>query len=137
MTYLLDTNILSYFLRGTSPGLTQRILNSTAEDLAVSVISAGELHYGLSRLPPSRRAKHLSQQLDAVLSAIAVHPLPAQAGHHYGTIKAALDTAGTPIGGNDLWIAAHALAAEMTLVTHNTREFERVPGLQLENWINP
>lgn len=134
MIYLLDTNIVSYFLRGNSPDLTQRIMTSTAEDLAVSVISAGELHYGLRRLPSSRRAKQLGQQLDALLSAIAVHPLPTDAAHHYGTIKAALDTAGTPIGGNDLWIAAHALASDMTLVTHNTREFERVQGLKLENW---
>lgn len=134
MIYLLDTNIVSYFLRGKSPDLTQRIMTSTAEDLAVSVISAGELHYGLRRLPSSHRAKQLGQQLDALLSAIAVHPLPTDAAHHYGTIKAALDTAGTPIGGNDLWIAAHALAGDLTLVTHNTREFERVPGLKLENW---
>lgn len=134
MIYLLDTNIVSYFLRGTSPDLNQRILNSNAEDLGMSVISAGELHYGLRRLPSSRRAKLLGQQLDALLSAIAVQPLPADAARHYGTIKAALDPAGTPIGGNDLWIAAHALADSMTLVTHNVREFERVKGLKVENW---
>lgn len=135
MIYLLDTNIVSYFLRGASPALTQRILESTAEDLAVSVISAGELHYGLRRLPSSRRAKQLRQQLDSLFSAIAVHPLPADAAQHYGTIKATLDTAGTPIGGNDLWIAAHALAGQMTLVTHNTREFVRVSGLKAESWL--
>ncbi|NVO06582.1 MAG: VapC toxin family PIN domain ribonuclease, partial [Rhodoferax sp.] len=55
---------------------------------------------------------------------------------HYGAIKAKLQTAGTPIGENDLWIAAHALAADMTLVTNNLREFQRVPGLKLENWVD-
>jgi tRNA(fMet)-specific endonuclease VapC len=135
--YLLDTNIVSFFVRGTSSGLNQRILGSVAETLCVSTISAGELHYGLSRLPSSRRAKQLNQQLHAVLTAIAVQPLPADAAQHYGTIRAALDKAGTPIGGNDLWIAAHALASGMTLVTNNTREFKRVKGLKVEDWTTP
>ena len=135
MIYLLDTNIVSYFLRGASPALTQRVLSSTAEDLAISTISAGELHYGLSRLPSSRRAKQLGQQLNALLAAIKVQPLPVEAAPHSGAIKAALDSSGTPIGGNDLWIAAHALAGNMTLVTHNTREFDLVPGLTVDNWV--
>lgn len=135
MMYLLDTNIVSYFLRGASPTLNQRILDSAPESLAISIISAGELRYGLSRLPPSRRAAQLAQQLDALLTAVAVLALPAEAAQHYGTARSLLEAAGTPIGGNDLWIAAHALAQDLTLVTHNTREFERVPGLKLENWV--
>lgn len=134
MMYLLDTNIVSYFLRGASPALSQRILNSTPEELAISTISAGELRYGLRRLPPSRRSALLARQLDGLLSAIPVQPLPADAAHHYGTARSQLEAAGTPIGGNDLWIAAHALALGMTLVTNNTREFARVEGLKLENW---
>ena len=135
MMYLLDTNIVSYFLRGASPALNQRILESAPEDLAISIISAGELHYGLRKLAPSRRSARLRQQLDALLVAVAVHALPADAALHYGKIRAKLDTSGTPIGGNDLWIAAHALADGLTLVSNNTREFERVPGLLLENWL--
>jgi len=133
--YLLDTNIVSYFLRGASTGLNQRILDSTPDTLAISIISAGELRYGLRRLKPSRRANELARQLDALLSAVAVQALPGTAAQHYGDIRAQLESRGTPIGGNDLWIAAHALAQDLTLVTNNTREFERVPHLRLENWL--
>lgn len=134
MKYLLDTNIVSYFLRDASPGLSQHILDSTPDTLAISIISAGELRFGLSRLPPSKRATELAHRLDALLTAIPVLPLPADAAPHYGNTKAQLEAAGTPIGGNDLWIAAHALAQNMTLVTNDTREFERVVGLRVENW---
>lgn len=137
MMYLLDTNIVSYFLRGASPALNQRILDSAPEALAVSIISAGELRYGLSRLPPSRRAAQLTHHLDALLTAVAVLALPPEAAQHYGTARSQLEAAGTPIGGNDPWIAAHALSQDLTLVTHNIREFERVPGLKLENWVTP
>jgi len=135
MKYLLDTNIVSYFLRDASPALSQRILDSTPDTLAISIISAGELRYGLSKLPPSRKATELAQHLNALLTAITVLPLPADAAAHYGKTRAQLETAGTPIGSNDLWIAAHALAQNLTLVTNNTREFERVQGLKLENWL--
>jgi tRNA(fMet)-specific endonuclease VapC len=135
MKYLLDTNIVSYFLRDASPALTQRILDSTPDCLAMSIISAGELRYGLSKLASSKRATELAHRLNALLTAIAVLPLPADAAPHYGNTRAQLEAAGTPIGGNDLWIAAHALAKNMTLVTHKTREFEQVPGLLLDNWL--
>ena len=137
MIYLLDTNIVSYFLRAASPALNQRILDSAPEALAISIISAGELRYGLSRLAPSRRAAELTHQLDALLTAVAVLALPPEAAQHYGTARSQLEAAGTPIGGNDLWIAAHALSQDLTLVTHNTREFDRVPGLRVENWMTP
>lgn len=137
MMYLLDTNIVSYFLRGASPALNQRILDSRPEVLAISIISAGELRYGLSQLRPSRRAAQLAHQLDALLTAVSVLALPPEAAQHYGTARSQLEAAGTPIGGNDLWIAAHALSQDLTLVTNNTREFERVPGLRVENWIAP
>jgi tRNA(fMet)-specific endonuclease VapC len=133
--FLLDTNIVSYFLRGASPALNQRILNSTPAALAISIISAGELRFGLSRLPPSRRADQLAHQLDGLLTVVNVLALPLEAAQHYGTARSLLEAAGTPIGGNDLWIAAHALAQNLTLVTNNTKEFERVEGLRLENWV--
>lgn len=135
MKYLLDTNIVSYFLRDASPALSQRILDSTPDTLAISIISAGELRYGLSKLSPSKRATELAHHLSALLTAIAVLPLPTDAAQHYGNTRVQLEAAGTPIGGNDLWIAAHALAQNMTLVTNNTREFERVAGLKVENWL--
>lgn len=135
MKYLLDTNIVSYFLRGASAALSQRILDSSPDSLAVSIISAGELRYGLSKLPPSRRATEMAQRLNAVLTAISVLPLPADAAPHYGRTRAQLEAAGTPIGNNDLWIAAHALAQNMTLVTNNVGEFQRVQDLPVENWL--
>lgn len=137
MKYLLDTNIVSYFLRDASPALSQRILDSTPDTLAISIISAGELRYGLSKFPlsKSRRGVELANRLDALLAVIPVLPLPAQAAQHYGNTRVQLEAAGTPIGGNDLWIAAHALAQNLTLVTNNTREFERVAGLRVENWL--
>jgi tRNA(fMet)-specific endonuclease VapC len=135
MKYLLDTHIVSYFLRDASPVLSQRILDSTPDTLAISIISAGELRYWLSKLPTSKRATELTHRLSALFTAITVQPLPAEAAQHYGSTRAQLEAIDTPIGGNDLWIAAHALAHNMTLVTNNTREFERVPGLKLENWL--
>ncbi|MDO9145127.1 type II toxin-antitoxin system VapC family toxin [Rhodoferax sp.] len=135
MTYLLDTNIVSYFLRDASATLSQRILDSSPDTLAISIISAGELRYGLSKLPPSRRATELAQRLSAVFTAISVLPLPAEAAPHYGRTRAQLEAAGTPIGNNDLWIAAHALAKNMTLVTNNVGEFQRVQELMIENWL--
>lgn len=135
MKYLLDTNIVSYFLRDASATLSQRILDSSPDVLAISIISAGELRYGLSKLPSSRRATDLAQRLNAVLTAISVLPLPADAAPHYGHTRSQLEAAGTPIGNNDLWIAAHALAQNMTLVTNNVGEFQRVQGLQVENWL--
>ena len=135
MKYLLDTNIVSYFLRDASDALSQRILDSTPDTLAISIISAGELRYGLSKLPASKRATELTLRLNALLTAIPVLQLPAEAAQHYGNTRAQLEAAGTPIGGNDLWIAAHALSQNITLVTNNTREFERVAGLKVENWL--
>jgi len=135
MKYLLDTNIVSYFLRDASETLSRRILDSSPDSLGISIISAGELQYGLSKLPSSKRATELAHHLSAILTAIPVLPLPVCAAAHYGRIRAHLDSAGTPIGSNDLWIAAHALALNMTLVTNNTREFVRVRGLRVGNWL--
>ena len=80
---------------------------------------------------PSPRAL-LLEQFSRIVSVL---PLSAAAGRHYGLVRAALERAGTPIGNNDLWIAAHALALGVPLVSNNLREFERVPGLKLENWV--
>ncbi len=135
MTYLLDTNIVSYFVRRSSEQLLQRILDSPPHHLAISVVSLGELHYGLEKLGPSRRSQLLRKHLDELLLAVRVHPLPPDSAHHYGLTRTKLEAAGTPIGANDLWIASHALADDMTLITNNVREFKRVPKLKVENWL--
>jgi tRNA(fMet)-specific endonuclease VapC len=134
MRYLLDTNIVSYFLRDASVALSERLLNSSPEELAISTITAGELRYGLSRLVPSKRAMALGLRLNHLLNTMTIEPLPVEAAMHYGDIKLHLSLLGQPIGGNDLWLAAHALSQDMTLVSNNTGEFKRVQNLRLENW---
>ena len=103
--------------------------------MAISIISVGELRYGLQKLGQSKRALQLSHQLNAVLTAIPVLALPGDAAPCYGSTRSQLEAAGTPIGGNDLWIAAHALSQDLILVTNNTGKFQRVKGLKLENWL--
>ena len=135
MKFLLDTNTVSYFLRDYSAPLTTRLRACDPASLAISTITAGELSYGLAKLGISQRASILSVKLNKLLRAVPVLPLCTQAVQHYATTRTFLESQGTTIGGNDLWIAAHALAQNMTLVTNNTREFDRVPGLKLENWL--
>jgi tRNA(fMet)-specific endonuclease VapC len=135
MSYLLDTNTVSYFLRDHSPALTARLMDTAPDALAISVVTSGELQFGLKKLGPGFRTTALGARLDKLLQAIATQSLPAQAAAHYGHIRAHLEAKGTPIGSNDLWIAAHALAKDLTLVTHNLREFQRVPGLKTESWL--
>lgn len=135
MRYLLDTNIVCYFLRDASASLSQRILDSRPQDLAISTISAGELRFGLSKLTPSKRANSLALRMNHLFNSLSIEPLPVEAAMHYGEIRQQLEALGQPIGGNDLWIAAHALAQDFTLVSNNTREFQKVTKLHLENWL--
>jgi tRNA(fMet)-specific endonuclease VapC len=100
-------------------------------EAAISVITSGELLYGAEK--SQHRARAL-QQLEELASLIPVMPLPEAAAHTYGTIRRQLETRGETIGNNDLWIAAHAKAAELILVTNNEREFKRVRGLRVQNW---
>ena len=134
MKYLLDTNIVSYLLRGQCQDLKQRILNTAHDQVCISVITAGELAYGFKKAKPSRRLVSMQAKLNTFLQAILTRPLPAGVAEQYGKIRSALEKKGTPIGGNDLWLAAHALEEDLVLVTNNIREFERVAGLKLENW---
>ena len=130
MRYLLDTNVVSYLVRQPHGPLARRIASLEPDSFAISVIVAAELQYGMQR----RGSKQLTDQLEAVLSAIKVVPLEPPADRHYGTIRAELERIGQPIGQNDLLIAAHARALGATLVTNNLREFRRIPGLKVEDW---
>ena len=130
--YLLDTNICIYALSGRYPQLRREIDRLTAGQAIVSVIAYGELHFGIAK---STRRNDALQRLAAFITQVPVQGLPPTAGEHYGDIRATLGSQGTPIGANDLWIAAHARAANLTIVTNNIREFQRVAGLQLENWV--
>lgn len=101
------------------------------DKIATSIIVAAELRYGAAKRAPVR----LTRQLEAVLGVIEILPFEAPADVRYGELRVALEAAGTPIGANDLLIAAQAVALDMVLVTDNTREFERVAGLRVENWL--
>jgi len=98
---------------------------------AISVITYGELIYGIEKSAQRAAAFRL---LEEFVAAMPVMPLPPEAAHSYGAIRAALETSGQMIGNNDLWIAAHAIAAGLTLVTNNEREFSRISGLKVQNW---
>ena len=131
LRYLLDTNICIYALSGRYPQVQQRVDRQASGRVAISAIVYGELQFGIAK---SSRREDALLRLDTFTQIVAVLPLPVEAAEHYGEIRALLAARGTPIGGNDLWIASHARAANVTLVTNNISEFERVPGLRLANW---
>jgi tRNA(fMet)-specific endonuclease VapC len=129
--YLLDTNICIYIRRHQPPKVLAHFRRLQPGDAAISVITSGELLYGAEK--SQQRARAL-EQLEELVSLIPVLPLPENAAHTYGSIRRQLEVRGETIGNNDLWIAAHAKAAGLILVTNNEREFRRVPGLKVQNW---
>jgi tRNA(fMet)-specific endonuclease VapC len=130
--YLLDTNILSDLVRKPAGRIAQRIETVGEEAICTSLIVSAELRFGAFK----KGSKRLSSQLEAVLSALDILPLEEPVDVRYAGLRLALERAGTPIGGNDMLIAAHALALDLTLVSANEREFSRVPGLAVENWLS-
>ncbi len=131
MRYLLDTNIVSNLVRNPQGRVTSRIREVGEAQVCTSIIVASELRYGAVK----RGSPRLTAQLDAVLEALEVVPFEAPADVAYGVLRARLERAGRLIGGNDLLIAAHAVALRHTIVTDNEREFARVDGLPCENWL--
>jgi tRNA(fMet)-specific endonuclease VapC len=131
MPYLLDTNIVSDLVRNPQGRVTQRIRAVGESEVATSIIVAAELRYGAER----KGSPRLTAQLAAVLGALEVLPFEAPADTAYGLLRAQLERAGRPIGGNDLLIAAHAVALGRTLITDNEREFARIAELPRENWL--
>lgn len=128
---MLDTNVVSTLIRHPDGLLAARVAALPGASYAISVIVAGELRYGAAR----RNSARLSKQVEAVLAAVDVRPLAEPADRLYGEIRSEMERAGQPIGRNDLLIAAHARALAATLVTNNIREFRRVPGLAVEDWL--
>lgn len=131
MRYLLDTNIVSDLVRNPQGKIAEHIFRVGEARVCTSIIVAGELRYGAEK----KKSARLSAQLEAVLGALQVLPLEKPADATYGSIRAQLETLGKTIGGNDLLIAAHALALGCVLVTDNSKEFARVRQLPLENWL--
>lgn len=128
--YVLDTNICIYIQRQKPEKVLTRFQKLKPGDAAISVIIWGDLLYGAEK---SERRKSALQLLAEFNSFVPVLPLPDNTGNTYGSIRALLKAKGIPIGNNDLWIAAHVKAAGLTLVTNNQREFQRVPGLKIQN----
>ena len=129
--YMLDTNMCIYLRQNRPPEVTTRFRQMRHGDAVLSGITYGELLYGAERSQQRTRAL---ESLARLVSLLPVLPLPDEAASAYGEIRAALEKRGEMIGGNDLWIAAHAKSAGLTLVTNNEREFKRVSGLKLQNW---
>ncbi|MGH6956351.1 MAG: type II toxin-antitoxin system VapC family toxin [Caulobacteraceae bacterium] len=129
--YLLDTNIVSAAIREPRGLLSQRIARAGERNVFTSVIVAAELRFGALR----RGSLRLRASLDAILGGMEIAPLETAAVEHYARLRMALERVGEPISANDMLIAAHALALDATLVTDNEREFGRIDGLAVENWL--
>jgi tRNA(fMet)-specific endonuclease VapC len=133
MRYLLDTNIVSYYIRRSSPALEAKLSDALKHhSVAISVITRAELRYGQAGMAPEDRRRGV---IDSFFLRLPSLEWSAQAADHYGDLKNSLKRQGTPIGEMDTQIAAHALAEKLILVTHNTRHFENIAPLKLEDWM--
>jgi len=130
LQYMLDTNICIYVMKNYPPGLRERF-NRLAEQLCMSSITLGELHYGAEK--SARRLENL-QAIEHFGARLEVLAFTAKAAVHHGQIRAGLERSGRPAGAYDMLIGAHARSEGLIVVTHNGREFERMPGLRVEDW---
>jgi tRNA(fMet)-specific endonuclease VapC len=137
VNYLLDTNIISHMMRnaeGTASRYLEKLINSDPDHkFFTSIVVQSELLFGLAKRPTPK----LQQAYERQMAGLMVMPIDDAVSHRYAAVRLALSQAGTPIGPNDLFIAAHALALDCTLVTDNEDEFRRVAGLKVENWSKP
>lgn len=129
--WMLDTNTLSDLIRNPRGPLVQRLAGIDPQALCTSIVVACELRFGAQRKGSPELTRRVAQLLDS----LQVLPFDPPADQHYADIRCALERAGTPIGNHDLFIAAHARSRGLTLVTHNLREFTRVPDLRVEDWL--
>ncbi len=130
--YMLDTNIISDLLKNPGGAAARRAQAAGEETICTSIIVAAELRYGCAK----KGSPILLKRVEAMLGAIPVLPLEVPVDAEYGGIRAELEAAGQPIGHNDLLIASHACALGLTLVTAHEREFRRIRGLHVENWLD-
>lgn len=136
MTYMLDTNICIYVMKQKPEAVLARFKKAIEEgdSLCISAITLAELEYGIQHSSAPARNEWMLLQF---LAPITILPFGANAASTYGGIRACLQSQGTPIGPLDTLIAGHAKAEDLTLVTNNVREFARVPGLKVTNWVQP
>ena len=133
MTYLLDSNACIGWLRQSQPKLVARIKQECPTDIVICSVVVGELIYGAERAGAAHRANN-RMRVEQLRQQFVSVPFDDLAAEEYGKVRAHLAVLGTPIGPNDLMIAAIALANRLTLVTHNIAEFSRVPGMAVEDW---
>lgn len=129
--YLLDTNICIYAINGKHPFLTNKLLSISPDDICVSSVTVGELEYGAAK---SKWSDKTRQMIYAFLSNFSVLSFDETDALLFGRLRAKLAADGTPIGAYDVMIAAQGINRKFTVVTHNTKEFSRVPGIVLEDW---
>lgn len=132
MKFLLDTDICIYLIKKKPLHVLEKLRTLSLEDVAVSSVTLAELAFGVQK---SGHPKQNQEALNEFLSPFEILPFDDRAASHYGEIRADLEKAGQPIGAMDLMIAAHARSLSFRLVTNNEREFARVPGLVVENWV--
>lgn len=128
--YLLDTNTASYIIKGNVPRVRERLLRVPMAQVAVSTVTEAELRFGVAKKP---EAKGLATAVEEFLLRVDILPWDSEAAKNYAAIRVAAERAGRPMGNLDMMIAAHAVAAEAVLVTHDA-VFRRVKGLELEDW---
>jgi tRNA(fMet)-specific endonuclease VapC len=130
MRFMLDTNIVSAMVRDPQGKVFGKLVEVGEDNVFVSIITHGELWFGVRK----NGSEELARKVSSVTRRLYVAPLTLPCDQRYADVRLALRQ-GQNIGPNDLWIAAHALALEAVLVTDNEREFSRVPGLKIENWL--
>jgi len=133
MRYLLDTNICVYLIKKKPPEVLQKFNAYSVGEIGISSITVAELQFGVQK---SRYLEQNQRALEQFLIPLTIADFDYQAAIAYGAIRATLEAQGTPIGSLDTLIAAHASSLNVTLVTNNTREFSRVPGLEIVNWVD-
>ena len=132
MKFMLDTNICIHVIKHKPTSVLSRFQEYTPQDMCISSITLAELEYGVCKSSMPEKNK---LALTMFLSGITVLPFDDAAAIEYGSIRVELEKRGTPIGPNDMLIAAHARSLGLTIITNNTREFDRVGGLAVENWV--
>src|SRR5215831_953103 len=131
LQYMLDTDVCIYVIKNYPAELRERF-NRLAEQLCISSITLAELHYGAEK---SERRLHNLQAIEHFVARLEVLPFAAKAAAHYGQIRVELERAGTPCGPHDMQIGGHARSEGLIIVTNNMREFTRMPGVRVENWV--
>jgi tRNA(fMet)-specific endonuclease VapC len=133
LRYLLDTNALSEVVKQPAGAVARRIAAAGENSICTSIVVACELRYGAMR----KGAPVLNEKIEQLLSGVEILPLDEGVDRRYADLRMQLEQAGQPISAHDMLIAAHALTLGLTMVTANVREFRRVPGLAVENWLEP